>query len=44
MGLGMVMPHGPKESTIEALLQWAGRPIAAENDVDWTLKDVPGIS
>jgi hypothetical protein len=42
MGPGVAMPRGPKEST----RRQPGTPVAAENDMDWALKDIPasGIS
>ena len=40
IGQGVAMPRGPKEST--RLLP--GTPVAAENDMHWALKDIPGIS
>jgi hypothetical protein len=39
-GARVAMPHGPKESTKRR----PGAPVAAENDLDWALKDIPGIS
>jgi hypothetical protein len=34
MGPSVTMPQRPKEST----------PVAAENEMNWALKDIPGIS
>jgi hypothetical protein len=39
-GPGVAMPRVPKEST----RRLPGTPVAAENDIDWALRDIPGIS
>ena len=44
LGCRLVLSFGPRGMDKRDVQKYWERPFAAENDIDWVLKDIPGIS